>query len=93
MLPDTPPCRCFRDFSIAEKAYYGIGGKVRFFCMPSSVAELAMLVSWSRSGGLPLAMLGLGSNMLFSDSDFPGRRSVDGRNAAVLASFGARVFL
>ena len=72
MLPDAPPCRCFRDFSIAEKAYYGIGGKVRFFCMPSSVAELAMLVSWSRSGGLPLAMLGLGSNMLFSDSDFPG---------------------
>lgn len=71
MVPITPPCHCFRDFPISEKAYYGIGGEVRFFCTPSSVAELGKLVSWVRSEGMPLAMLGLGSNMLFPTSTFP----------------------
>jgi len=72
MVPITPPCHCFCDFPISEKAYYGIGGEVRFFCTPSSVAELGKLISWVRSEGMPLAMLGLGSNMLFSDINFPG---------------------
>ncbi|NQU46967.1 MAG: UDP-N-acetylmuramate dehydrogenase [Chlorobium sp.] len=72
MVPITARCHCFRDFPISEKAYYGIGGGVRFFCMPSSAAELADIVSWTRTKGMPLAMLGLGSNMLFSDAAFPG---------------------
>lgn len=58
--------------SLGKRGYYGIGGKARFFAQPGSPAELADLLNWSLDQQLPLALMGSGSNILFSDNDFPG---------------------
>lgn len=52
--------------------YFGIGGRSRFFAQPESLAELADLLRWNLQEQLPLALMGSGSNILFSDLDFPG---------------------
>jgi len=62
----------FENVSLAERGYYGIGGKTRFFAQPRCPAELAELLLWNRNQRLPLGLMGSGSNILFSDSDFPG---------------------
>jgi UDP-N-acetylmuramate dehydrogenase len=60
------------NISLAERGYYGIGGNARFFAEPESPAELADILLWSVEQRLPLALMGSGSNILFSDGDFPG---------------------
>ncbi|TCD47437.1 UDP-N-acetylmuramate dehydrogenase [Chlorobium sp. N1] len=72
MSPSLPPCRFERDVALSTKAYYGIGGEARFMAYPSSPAECAALLCWNRSEGLPLAVVGSGSNTIFSDHPFPG---------------------
>ncbi len=68
----TPPCPYVSNVSLASKAYYGIGGTARFVAIPESVAQLSSLLLWNRAQRLPLALMGSGSNILFSDDDFPG---------------------
>lgn len=58
--------------TLGKRGYYGIGGKSRYFAQPGSPAELADLLLWNRAQRLPLALMGSGSNILFSDNDFPG---------------------
>lgn len=48
----------------------GVGGSARFFVEPRSPSELAAVLS--SLGDLPLLVLGRGSNMLVSDSGWPG---------------------
>ncbi len=67
----TPPA-VSENVSLAGRAYYGIGGSARFFAEPNSLAELADILLWSVGQRLPLALMGSGSNILFSDSDFAG---------------------
>ena len=69
--PSTIPSFA-ENVSFGERGYYGIGGNVRFFGEPDSVAELAELLIWSRNQRLPIALMGSGSNILFSDRDFAG---------------------
>ena len=66
------PCRFESDVSLASHAYYGIGGTTRFLAHPGTPAELAQLLLWNGEHHLPLAVMGKGSNILFSDSFFPG---------------------
>ncbi len=49
-----------------------IGGPARWFCRVRSQAALAAVLAWADSGGEPLALLGMGSNVLVSDAGFPG---------------------
>ncbi len=72
MQHTTPPCHYTSNASLADKAYYGIGGTARFLAMPQSVAQLADLLLWNRAQRLPIALMGCGSNLLFSDDDFHG---------------------
>ncbi len=60
------------NLSLAERGYYGIGGSARYFSEPASLAELADILLWSVGQRLPLALMGSGSNILFSDDDFSG---------------------
>lgn len=62
----------FENISLGERGYYKIGGKARFFAQPRSPVELADLLLWNRDQRFPLALMGSGSNILFSDRDFPG---------------------
>jgi len=68
----TIPLAVSEHLSLAERGYYGIGGSARYVAEPGSLAELADILLWSVAQRLPLALMGSGSNILFSDADFAG---------------------
>ena len=45
----------------------GAGGKARAFARPSTVAHVEEALSWARERELPVATIGLGSNLLVAD--------------------------
>jgi UDP-N-acetylmuramate dehydrogenase len=50
----------------------GAGGPARAFARPESVAELEEALGWARGEELPVATIGLGSNLLVADEGFEG---------------------
>lgn len=72
MIEIHPPCPYECDLPLSDVGYYRIGGRAAWLLKPRSVAELASGLAWVRSRNLPLIVTGKGSNMLFSDDDFPG---------------------
>lgn len=50
----------------------GIGGPASYFADVASAEELNAGVTWARGRGLPLFVLGGGSNIVVADSGFPG---------------------
>ena len=57
----------------------GTGGPARAFARPESASEVEKLLQWARDGGLSVATVGLGSNLLVAD---------DGVDALVLKLAG-----
>ncbi|HEY3922777.1 MAG TPA: UDP-N-acetylmuramate dehydrogenase, partial [Gaiellaceae bacterium] len=45
----------------------GTGGPARYFAKPASIIELEELLAWAHGGGVPVAPVGLGSNLLVHD--------------------------
>ncbi|NTW55683.1 MAG: UDP-N-acetylmuramate dehydrogenase [Chlorobiaceae bacterium] len=66
------PCHIDQDVPLSEKAYYAIGGRSMAVAYPRSLSELSALLLWNRKKRFPLALMGSGSNILFSDEPFPG---------------------
>lgn len=60
------------DEPLAKHTYYRIGGPARVFAAPRTVEDLAWLSEGLRESGLPLFVLGSGSNLLVSDAGFNG---------------------
>jgi UDP-N-acetylmuramate dehydrogenase len=50
----------------------GTGGPARAFARPGSVEELSEALGWARDRELPVATIGLGSNLLVADGGFEG---------------------
>jgi UDP-N-acetylmuramate dehydrogenase len=50
----------------------GTGGPARAFARPETVEELQRALGFARDQGLPVAALGLGSNLLVADEGFEG---------------------
>jgi UDP-N-acetylmuramate dehydrogenase len=50
----------------------GRGGPPRWFAEPETVAELVERLAWADAEGLPVAVVGLGSNLLAADEGFSG---------------------
>ena len=50
----------------------GTGGPARWFAQPETVEELVELLGWAAERDLPVAPVGLGSNLLAADEGFPG---------------------
>ena len=50
----------------------GIGGPARWFVAAENEDDVVEAAGWARSRGLPLFVLGGGSNLLVSDAGFPG---------------------
>ncbi|NTW94180.1 MAG: UDP-N-acetylmuramate dehydrogenase [Chlorobiaceae bacterium] len=72
-MQESPfPCPFEADAPLSEKSYYRIGGPARFFALPETIRHIGDLLLWNREQRLPLAVMGSGSNMLFSDEPFPG---------------------
>ena len=45
----------------------GTGGPARAFARPQSLAELEQALGWAEERGMPIATVGLGSNLLAAD--------------------------
>jgi UDP-N-acetylmuramate dehydrogenase len=50
----------------------GTGGPANWFARPETVPELNELVGWASEQGIPVAPVGLGSNLLVADAGFSG---------------------
>jgi UDP-N-acetylenolpyruvoylglucosamine reductase len=50
----------------------GTGGPARWFATPETPDHLVELLRWASDWGVPVAPVGLGSNLLVADSGFPG---------------------
>jgi UDP-N-acetylmuramate dehydrogenase len=57
---------------LAPLTTFGIGGPARWFVEAASETEIVDALGWARERSLPLFVLGGGSNLLVSDSGFPG---------------------
>ena len=50
----------------------GAGGPAKAFARPESLEELRQALDWAHERDLPVATIGLGSNLLVADEGFPG---------------------
>jgi UDP-N-acetylmuramate dehydrogenase len=57
---------------LAPLTTFRIGGPARFFIEAKSIAEVEESVRYARTEGLPLFILGGGSNLVVADSGWPG---------------------
>ncbi|MGA3100891.1 MAG: UDP-N-acetylmuramate dehydrogenase [Terracidiphilus sp.] len=57
---------------LAPFTTFGIGGPARWFAEAASEAEIAEASEWARERGVPLFVLGGGSNLLVADEGFAG---------------------
>jgi UDP-N-acetylmuramate dehydrogenase len=60
------------DFPLAPLTTLKVGGPARFFVEASTIAEVSEAVQLARARDLPLFVLGGGSNLVVSDSGWPG---------------------
>ena len=65
-------CPVRRDVVLARYTSFRIGGPADIFVEPHSLAELQAVVGLVRAEGLPLFVLGGGSNLLVSDAGIRG---------------------
>jgi UDP-N-acetylenolpyruvoylglucosamine reductase len=61
-----------RDYPLARLTTIGTGGPARWFARPTSMTLLSAALRFARDEGLPLAVVGLGSNLLVSDEGYDG---------------------
>jgi UDP-N-acetylmuramate dehydrogenase len=57
---------------LARHTWLGVGGSARFFCEPVDVEALSKVVRRCHDLGIPLRVIGGGSNVLVSSSGFDG---------------------
>jgi UDP-N-acetylmuramate dehydrogenase len=58
--------------SLSRFTTLGAGGAAKAFARPESVEELEEALAWARDRDLPVATIGLGSNLLVADEGFDG---------------------
>lgn len=57
---------------LAPLTAYRIGGPARYYVRPASRESLLRVTRWARQGGMAQFIMGAGTNILVSDSGFPG---------------------
>ncbi len=75
----------------------GTGGPARAFARPQSLAELEQALGWAEERGMPVASVGLGSNLLAADEGvdalvlrlYGGLASVETKESTLTAGGGA----
>ena len=61
-----------KNVSLKEKSYYKMGGMAKYMAFPGSLSEIAQTIFFAKKNALPVAILGAGSNSVFSDDTFDG---------------------
>ncbi len=84
--------------ALAEWTTLGVGGPARWFCETGTEGEVVDAVEFARARGLPLFVLGGGSNLLVGDAGFDGlvlrialrgvRESLEGRSVLLTSAAG-----
>jgi UDP-N-acetylenolpyruvoylglucosamine reductase len=67
-----PPAGVEVDFPLARLTTVRTGGNADFFARPGNEGELLAVLAWAGEEGLPLGVIGSGSNLLVADSGFRG---------------------
>jgi UDP-N-acetylmuramate dehydrogenase len=57
---------------LAPRCTLELGGAARYLCEARSEADVASAVAWAEQRGLPLRVLGGGSNLVIADDGLPG---------------------
>lgn len=70
-LPGTD-CPLRAQASLASLTSFRVGGPAEWYVAPRRLEDLQAGFEWAKSQGLPLTLLGAGSNMLVSDRGLPG---------------------
>ncbi len=71
MSPPPPPY-VQRDFPLARLATVRTGGPAELFARVGSEAQLLKALAWARRAGVPVAVVGSGSNLLVADEGVRG---------------------
>jgi UDP-N-acetylmuramate dehydrogenase len=61
-----------KEIPLAPFTTFGIGGAARYFAVAKTEEEVVEAVFWAKDRGVPLFVLGGGSNLLVRDSGFAG---------------------
>lgn len=70
--PELEDCAVEPGLPLARFTTWRIGGPARYFCRVKTEAGLAAVLAAASSDVQPLAILGMGSNILVADEGFPG---------------------
>jgi UDP-N-acetylmuramate dehydrogenase len=68
----SPPKGVEESYSLSRLTTVRAGGSADFFARPSSDREVVELLAWAQGEGLPVGVVGSGSNLLVSDEGFRG---------------------
>src|SRR3989338_2120122 len=60
------------DVSLKSYSTFKIGGPARFFAEPETREDLVHALEFQKTEGLPLLIIGRGSNLLIADAGFSG---------------------
>src|SRR3954468_1567853 len=80
---------------LAPLTTFGIGGPARWFVEAATEADVAEAVEWARGHGVPLFILGGGSNLLVADTGFDGlvlRVALKGTRVQTSPNAGERLY-
>ncbi|WP_017659775.1 UDP-N-acetylmuramate dehydrogenase [Baaleninema simplex] len=62
----------YRQVSLTRMTTLRVGGPAQWYVTPRHLDDLHAAVSWARSEGFPVTLLGAGSNLLIGDKGIPG---------------------
>jgi UDP-N-acetylmuramate dehydrogenase len=68
----APPAGVQRDFPLARLTTIRTGGSADWFARPEDGESLATVLRWADAEGLPIGVVGSGSNLLVADAGFRG---------------------
>jgi UDP-N-acetylmuramate dehydrogenase len=69
---DPPPPGIEPDVPLARLTTIRAGGAAEWFGRPGTIAELERALAWAAEAGLPVGVVGSGSNLLIADDGVPG---------------------
>jgi UDP-N-acetylenolpyruvoylglucosamine reductase len=88
---NAPPEGVEPDFPLARLTTIRAGGAAKWFARPGDQAQLAKLLAWADGQGLPIGVIGSGSNLLVADEGFRGLAIKLAGELAMVAQDGDRV--
>ena len=65
-------CKINSQVSLAGLTSFRVGGPAEWYVAPRSIADLQASFAWAQDEGMPVTLLGAGSNLLVSDRGLPG---------------------